>query len=171
MSTSILSVLLFQPPPDFTALWCRWSCLFSFPLFAFTQSHFSLPEWLPIYCSVMPVDGWQRRTEMRERERLMDLHHYQLGFSLCGMLSLWTYIPLSLHPSLCLLSPTEPTMEELYWPRKISISLPHNTNNRSYHERTEGRAFGKALRNTSSHVQWAFEFSVPVYFVRKSISQ
>lgn len=105
----------------------------------------------------------KRQTEM-ESEGLMDLLHYQFGFALCGAPCLWAYIPLSLHPLLCLFSPSEPIMRELYRPRQISVSLPHNTNNRSYHERREGRIFCTALTNTRSHLVWVSVFSSPGYF-------
>lgn len=122
------------------------------------------------------MDG-ERQTEM-ESERLMDLLHYQSGFALCGTPCLWAYIPPSLRSSLCLFSPSELIMRELYRPRQISVSLPHNTNNRGYHERREGRIFCTPSTNTRSHLVCAggSVFSSPVCFrltlcCEKSISQ
>lgn len=111
MSTSILSVLLFQPLPDFTALWCRWSCLFSFPLFAFTQSHFSLPE-MTSHLLLSNACGWMTETDWDgERERdwwictIISWGFLFVARWASGPTSLYHFIPLSLHPSLCLLSP------------------------------------------------------------------
>lgn len=73
--------------------------------------------------------------------------------------------PSSLHPSLCVFSPSELIMRELYRPQH-SVSLPHNTNNRGYHERREGSVLCTPSTNTRSHLLCAGEsvFSLPVYF-------
>lgn len=88
------------------------------------------------------------------------------GFALCGRPCLWAFIPPSLHPSLCLFSPAEVIMRELYRPWQISVSLPHNTNNRGYHERREGGIVCTSSTNTRSHLVCAgvSVFSSPVYF-------
>lgn len=95
----------------------------------------------------------------------------------CGTPCLWAFIPPSLHPSLCVFSPSELIMRELYRPRH-SVSLPHNTNNRGYHERREGSVLCTPSTNTGSHLVCAgvSVFSLPVYFIlavcrEKSISQ
>lgn len=85
-----------------------------------------------------------------ESKKLMNLLHYQSDFALCGTPCLWAFIPPSLHTSLCLFSPSELIMRELYRPRHISVFLPHNTNNRGYHERRDGRIVCTPSRNTRS---------------------
>lgn len=67
--------------------------------------------------------------------------------------------------------PSEPIMKELYRSWQITVSLPHNTNNRGYHERMEGRIFCTALMNTSSHLWGASMFPSPVYFCAVALLQ
>ncbi len=146
----------------------------------FAQSHFSLQAfWNDFHqSSVRPVDGW--RETCRDGEQETD------GFAplSVGFCSLWHSCgcrPSSLHrpiPRCASFSPSELIMRELYRPRQISVSLPHNTNNRGYHERRAGRIICTLSMNTRSHLVCArvSVFSSPVYFrlalrCEKSISQ
>ena len=107
----------------------------------------------------------ERQTEM-ERERLIDLLHYQPGFC-----SLWHAVPLgfippSLHPSLWLFSLSELIMRELYQLRQISVSLPPYTYNIGSYGGRVARIICTPSTNTRSHLMCAgvSVFSLPVYF-------
>lgn len=123
----------------------------SAPAFPQSVSSPSFLKWLPSKAlwGLWMEDKRQMKTES---ERLMNLLHYQtffFFFALCGTSCLWAFIPPSLHPSLCFFSPSDLIMRELYRPRQISVSLPHITNNRRYHERRRGRIICTLLTNRS----------------------